>query len=348
MTQAKPLILLIATGGTISMVRNPKTGALQPADIDTFKDYISELDNEDVGYNIIAFNPMVDSSDVNPSMWSKLATIIYNEYNNYDGFVVLHGTDTMAYTASALSFMLENLNKPIVLTGSQLPMGVLRSDARENLLTAIEIASARDEEGDAIVPEVTVFFEDKLFRGNRTTKMSAEHFSAFASFNYEPLAVAGVHIKYYPHLVHYSDPDKPLRLHTTICNDVVVLQLFPGISETTVRNILSIPNLKAVVLETFGAGNAPSDQWLGDALSEATERGVIVVNKTQCLAGAVEMGRYATSLNLVSAGVISGLDITMEALLTKLMYLLGEKEGNTQIVKQLLQKSLCGEMTVDE
>ncbi len=343
-----PSVLLVVTGGTISMVRDSRTGALMPADVETFKTFLSDVNSAEVTLSVQAFEPLVDSSDVNPPMWSKLAQILYDEYDHYDGFVVLHGTDTMAYTASALSFMLENLNKPVVFTGSQLPFGVLRSDAKENMLTAIEIAAAKDDDGNAIVPEVTVFFEDRLFRGNRTTKISAEHFAAFKSFNYDPLAIAGVHIRYFPHLVHYSDSRLPLKLRTHICNDVVVLHLFPGISETTVRAILSIPGLKGVVLETFGSGNAPSDKWLFDALSEATANGVIIVNKTQCTRGSVEMGLYATSLNLLSAGVISGYDITTEALLTKMMYLLGENENDTDEVRRLLERSLCGEMTIDD
>ena len=225
---------------------------------------------------------------------------------------------------------------------------MLRSDAKENMLTAVEIAAAQDDEGNAIVPEVTIFFEDQLLRANRTTKVSAEHFSAFRSFNYEPLAMAGVHIKYFPHLVRYCDTQQPLRLRTRICTDVVVLHLFPGIAETTVRAILSIPGLKGVVLETFGAGNAPSDKWLLEALREATNRGVIIVNKTQCTSGSVEMGLYATSLNLLSAGVISGYDITTEALLTKMMYLLGENPDDTDKVRRQLGVPLCGEMTVDD
>ncbi len=340
-------VLIIVTGGTISMVQDPKSGALRPADIEVFKKYLAELDTEDISVNIVAFDPLVDSSDVHPTNWTEMATLIYNHYNEYDGFVVLHGTDTMAFSASALSFMLENLSKPVIFTGSQIPMGVLRTDAKANLLTAIEIAAAQDEEGYAIVPEVCICFEDKLFRGNRTTKKNAEHFGAFNSYNYPALARAGVHIKYEPHLIHYGDLNKPLRLRTKIDQNVAILKLFPGISEQTVKAILNIPNLRAVVLETYGAGNAPSVVWLREALQEAIERGIIIVNKTQCNTGFVDMGQYQTSINLMEAGVLSGYDITTEALLAKLMYLLGENGENTEEVKRLLSQDLCGEMTIE-
>ncbi len=340
-------VLIIVTGGTISMVQNPKTGALRPADVETFKQYLTEFDTEDIQIDIWSFEPLVDSSDVNPNNWAEMAHVIYDHYDQYDGFVVLHGTDTMAYSASALSFMLENLTKPVVFTGSQIPMGVLRTDAKENLLTAIEIAAAQDEEGYAIVPEVCICFEDKLFRGNRTTKKNAEHFGAFNSYNYPALARAGVHIRYEPHLIHYGDLNKPLRLRTKVDQNVAILKLFPGISEQTVKAILHIPNLRGVILETYGSGNAPSSAWLYDALKEAIMRGMIIVNKTQCNTGAVTMGQYETSLNLMKAGVLSGFDITTEALLTKMMYLLGENGEDTDEVRRLLAQDLCGEMTIE-
>jgi L-asparaginase len=337
-------VLLISTGGTITMVRDAKTRSLVPADMETFKAFMPELFAGDTEVEIEAFSPMIDSSDIGPQSWRQIAQMIYDRYDEYDGFVVLHGTDTMSYSASALSFMLENLSKPVVFTGSQLPVGVLRSDAKENLLTAIEIAAAKDEEGNAIVPEVTIYFEDQLFRANRTTKRNAEHFSAFNSYNYPALAKAGVHITYMPHLVRYSDPNAPLVLHTSFDCNVAVLKLFPGIQPSVVRALLRTRNLKGVVLETFGAGNAPSDKWLYKELKTAVDKGIIIVNKTQCNTGSVEMGLYAVSLNLMKAGVLSGYDITTEALLTKMMLLLGEQPERA---KELLGKSLCGEMTID-
>ena len=337
-------VLLISTGGTITMVRDKATQALVPADMETFKAYLPELFAGAVHVDIQAFSPLIDSSDVNPECWVRIARMVYDHYDEYDGFVVLHGTDTMSYSASALSFMLQNLSKPVVFTGSQLPVGVLRSDAKENLLTAIEIAAAKDEEGNAIVPEVTIYFEDRLFRANRTTKRNAEHFSAFNSYNYPALAKAGVHITYQPHLVHYSDPNAPLILHTSFDCNVAVLKLFPGIRQPVVRALLHTRGVKGVVLETFGAGNAPTDQWLYRELKAAVDRGIIIVNKTQCNTGSVEMGLYAVSLNLMKAGVISGYDITTEALLTKMMLLLGE---NPEHAKELIGQDLCGEMTID-
>ena len=340
-------VLLISTGGTITMVRSKTSGALVPADIENFKAYMPELFAGDIQVDIQAFSPLLDSSDVNPDCWVRMARMVYDHYEDYDGFVILHGTDTMSYSASALSFMLENLSKPVVFTGSQLPVGVLRSDAKENLLTAIEIAAAQDEEGNAIVPEVTIYFEDRLFRANRTTKRNAEHFSAFNSYNYPALAKAGVHITYQPHLVHYTDLNVPLRLHTNFDCNVAVLKLFPGIQQPVVRALLRTRGLKGVVLETFGAGNAPTDKWLYRELKAAVDKGIVIVNKTQCNTGSVEMGLYAVSLNLMKAGVISGHDITTEALLTKMMLLFGENPDDTELVSTLLGKDICGEMTID-
>lgn len=337
-------VLLIFTGGTISMSEDPATGALRPINFERLREFLPELKNTGINISSEPFLPFIDSSDVEPEHWEKIAKSIFENYDLFDGFVVLHGTDTMAYTASALSFMLENLSKPVILTGAQLPVGQLRSDAKENLLTSIEIASAY-ENGKAVVPEVCIFFEDTLFRGNRTTKKNAEHFNAFNSYNYPPLAKAGVHIKYYQNYIHYPEPDQVLQLNTRTNRNVAILKLFPGITSQTVTAILNIVELRAVVLETFGAGNAPRKKWFFDALRDASERGIIIVNRSQCSTGSVEMGRYETSLNLMNAGVISGFDITTEALVTKLMYLLG-KSGSNNEVKHLLSESICGEMTI--
>ena len=340
-------VLLIFTGGTISMAEDPISGALRPLDFERLQEFIPEIKNTKTRVDCYPFDPFIDSSDVRPPFWCELAQTIYDNYDNYDGFVVLHGTDTMSFSASALSFMLDNLSKPVIFTGSQLPVGMMRSDAKENLLTAIEIAAA-ELDGNPRVPEVCIFFEDTLFRGNRTTKKNAEHFNAFDSHNYPPLAKAGVHIKYNPTAIHYPLSDLPLSLHKKVDQNVAILKLFPGITEHTVNAILNIPHLRAVVLETFGSGNAPQHPWFYQTLKKATEQGIIIVNKTQCSSGAVEMGRYETSLNLLSSGVISGHDITTEALVTKLMYLLGEHGDDIEKVRELLQQNLCGEMTIEE
>ena len=326
------------------MSENYETGALSPVDFDHLQKYIPELSIIGVKTTSIPLLPLIDSSDIMPDLWKRLAHIIEENYNNYDGFVILHGTDTMAYTASALSFMLENLSKPVILTGSQLPIGVMRTDAKENLLTAIEIAAAK-ENNQSIVPEVCIFFEDTLFRGNRTTKRSTEHFNAFKSHNYPLLAQAGVHIKYFRSYIKYPHDGIKLRVKTKIDTNIAILKIFPGITQDCVEAILNIRNLKAVILESFGTGNAPRIEWFYAAVKEATERGVLIINRSQCSTGAVEMGRYETSLNLLSAGVMSAHDCTIEAITTKLMCVLGECTSIDD-VKHHLNMSVCGEMTV--
>ena len=339
-----PSVLLIYTGGTIGMIENPETGALENFNFDHLLRHVPELKRFNYRISSYQFDPPIDSSDMEPRYWAKLVKIINYNYDNFDGFVILHGTDTMAYTASALSFMLENLGKPVILTGSQLPIGTLRTDGKENLITSIEIAAAKNSDGTAMVPEVCIFFENHLMRGNRTTKINAENFNAFRSFNYPPLARVGIHIKYEPRLIRRPDPEKKFKPHYLFDTNVAILTLFPGIQETMVDALLHAKDLKAVVLKTFGAGNAPQKPWLIRLLKEATDRGIIIVNITQCSSGAVEMERYETGIHLLQAGVISGYDSTPECALSKLMFLLGHGYSNREI-RYMMNTCMIGEIS---
>jgi len=334
-------ILLIYTGGTIGMMQSHSTGALKPFDFKHLKNEVPELQRLPVTLDSISFKHPIDSSNMHPNVWIELAEIIEKNYAKFDGFVILHGSDTMAYTASALSFMLENLAKPVVLTGSQLPIGIIRTDGKENLITAIEIAAAQKNK-KPLVPEVSVYFEYELYRGNRTLKYNAAHFDAFKSPNYPVLAEAGVNIEYKTNYIRKASTKK-LKVHKQLDNDILVLPLFPGISKKITSSILQTKGLKAVVLQTFGAGNAPTDKWFVDELSAAIKRGVIIYNVTQCLEGSVVQGKYETSAQLKQIGVISGEDITMEAAVTKLMFLLAQKLPS-QKLKKMLSASICGEM----
>ncbi len=342
-----PSVLLVYTGGTIGMIENAETGALESFNFDHLLQLVPELKRFNCHINTYSFEPPIDSSDMEPHHWARLVRIIQNNYDKYDGFVILHGTDTMAYTASAMSFMLENLSKPVILTGSQLPMGMLRTDGKENLITAIEIALAKNADGTPTVPEVCIFFERELMRGNRTTKINAENFNAFRSYNYPCLAHSGIHIKYENMRIRRPDPTKPLKAHCLFDTNVVVLTLFPGIQESIITSVFKVEGLKAVVMKTFGSGNAPQKPWLIKLIRKATERGIIIVNITQCQSGGVEMERYTTGRQLLDAGVISGYDSTPECALTKLMFLLGHDLPPEEI-RRLMNTNLAGEITIDE
>jgi len=338
----KSAVLLIYTGGTIGM-KEDSDNSLRPYDFSQITEEVSELKKFEIRIDSFTFDPLIDSSDVEPEIWQQLAKLIRLKYENYDGFVILHGTDTMAYSASALSFMLEGLDKPVVFTGSQLPIGRPRTDGKENLVSAIEIAAARDEEGKAIVPEVCIFFNSQLFRGNRTTKINAAAFDAFASPNFPALAEAGITIRYRKPLVLRSD-GRPFSIHTDIDTRVSILKLHPGITEKVVQNILLGDNTRAVIIETYGSGNAISRPWFTRIVKQACDSGRILVNVTQCLAGDVNMDIYATGRALKDAGVVSGCDMTTEGALAKLFHLMGEHADNEK-VKALLSENLRGEMT---
>lgn len=325
------------------MVHDPHSGSLVPIDFRHISDHVPELRKFGYDLHSISFDPVKDSSNIDPGVWVKMAEIIEESYDDFDGFVILHGTDTMAYTASALSFMLENLAKPVILTGSQLPIGLLRTDGRENLITAIEIAAAIENDSPA-VPEVCIFFDNKLTRGNRTTKMSAEHFDAFYSPNYHLLAEVGLHLKYFHNLISYPRKEQKLIVHKSFDTNVAILKLFPGINRKLVNAITKTDGLRGLIIETFGSGNAPTYQWFLDDLKQFIDKGGIILNVTQCHGGSVEMGLYETSRQMLAAGVVSGRDITSEASVTKLMHLLGRFTSKDKVV-QSLNISLAGEIS---
>lgn len=339
----RPRILIIYTGGTIGMVENPVDGSLEPFDFEHLIDNVPRIKRLDYEIDNYQFKKPIDSSAMNPSHWDNIARVIETAYDKYDGFVVLHGTDTMAYTASALSFMLENLRKPVVITGSQLPIGEVRTDGEENLITALQVAASRDKDGKPMIQEVAIQFENCLWRGNRSTKYSADNFNAFHSSNFPRLAKIGLGIEFRDEVLHRCTDNAPLKVHYGMDTHVNCLSLFPGISEETVRYILNQPGLKGIVMKTFGAGNAPSDAWFVKAVRDAVERGIVIVNITQCGNGMVDPVRYKTGLILNEAGVIPGHDLTSEAAITKLMFLFGQGYS-TDEVKRLMEVPLAGEM----
>ncbi|HAC40652.1 MAG TPA: L-asparaginase 1 [Rikenellaceae bacterium] len=338
-------VLIIYTGGTIGMKEDPADGTLKPFDFSQIKEEVPELNKFDVRIDSYTFDPLIDSSDVEPSLWADLAQLISDKYEEYDGFVILHGTDTMAYSASTLSFMLEGLTKPVVFTGSQLPIGVPRTDGKENLISAVEIAAAKDPEGHAYVPEVAICFDSLLLRGNRSTKYSAEAFNAFASPNCPPLAEAGINIRYNTDIIRKPVYwDAQLRVQTHLDTRVSILKIHPGITPMVARHFLCAPEIRACIIETYGSGNALSKEWFLQILKEADAQGKILLNVTQCKSGTVNMNLYATGASLKHAGVLSGADITTEAALGKLFCLMGRSDNN-QWVKTMLEKNLCGEIS---
>lgn len=339
----KPKILIVYTGGTIGMVKDYNTGALKAFDFSQISSKIPELQQLNCEISTISFDEPIDSSNMNVTYYIQIAEIISDNYNSFDGFVVLTGSDTMSYTSSAISFMFENLHKPVIFTGSQLPIGDLRTDAKENLITSIQVASAY-ENGKPIIQEVGLYFEYKLYRANRTTKINAEQFEAFASMNYPPLAESGVHLNFnYPLLLKPKTTECELVFRKKLDNRVAILKLFPGITENVVKSFINISDLKGIILETYGSGNAPTEKWFVNLLEEAIKKGIYIVNVTQCAGGSVILGHYETSSELKRIGVVDGKDITTETAVAKMMYLLGEKLSKEEF-KHYFEKSLRGEM----
>ena len=339
---SKSKILLIYTGGTIGMVKDYETGALKAFNFNKLLKNIPELRLLDCEIRTASFTDPIDSSNMNPKYWVELCTIIESNYNDFDGFVVLHGSDTMSYTASALSFMLENLSKPVIFTGSQLPIGDLRTDAKENLITAVQLAALHENE-TPVIQEVGLYFEYKLYRANRTTKVSAEHFEAFASPNYPSLVTSGVHINVSKEVL-LSPVKNELKVHKNLVDEVLLLKMHPGISERMVSAMLAISDVKGVVLETYGSGNTTTQEWFINAIEKVLAKGIPVVNVTQCISGSVQMGDYETSVGLKKAGVISGKDLTTEAAIVKMMYLLGQGLS-PEVFKSVYETSLRGELS---
>jgi L-asparaginase len=335
-------ILIIYTGGTIGMMADPVTKVLKPINFEQIMDNVPELEKLNCKIKVHSFNEIIDSSNMNPAIWSELAGLIQDNYDDVDGFVILHGSDTMAFTASALSFMLENLAKPIIFTGSQLPISAIRTDAKENLMTAIEIANAKKND-HARVPEVCIYFDYKLFRGNRSFKYNSSKFEAFRSPNYPILAESGVHLRFSVNDIRQPN-QAALTVHNNLANDVAVLKLYPGIGPKVVEAVLGA-DVRGVVMETFGAGNTTTDQWFIDLLKQAIDGGKVIVDISQCKVGTVELGRYETSKQLKDIGVANGYDMTYEAAVTKMMFLLGQSEDPKE-VKNLMEVDLRGELTV--
>ncbi len=336
-------VLLIYTGGTIGMAKDEQSGLLKPVNFDHLLSLVPEVRQIDCELSTMSFDTPIDSSNMSPEIWGALAQLIATHYDNYDGFVILHGSDTMAFTASALCFMLQGLNKPVILTGSQLPIGIIRTDGKENIITAIEIAAAK-KNGLPLVPEVAIYFEYRLYRGSRTYKSNAAHFDAFHSPNYPELAEAGVHINYNHTAIRKPD-SRPLNLCLKFEPNIVILKLFPGITQEVVTAIFNIEGLKGVILETYGSGNAPNQPWFLSCVSNALAKGLVLVNITQCTSGAVESGRYETTSELNKTAVINGHDMTTEASLAKLMYLLGSCHSR-EAIKKGFETSICGEVTI--
>lgn len=345
MENKRPKILIIYTGGTIGMIENAEKHTLQPFDFSLLIDNVPKVKMLDYDIDNIQFHPPIDSSNMSPKHWSDIAHAIEDNYDNYDGFVVLHGTDTMAYTASALSFMLDNLAKPVIITGSQLPIGEVRTDGEENLITALQVAAATGKDGEAIVQEVAILFENYLWRGNRSTKMSADNFNAFKSNNYPELAKIGLGITFHNEALYRMSSRRPLKVRYTMDPNVMVLTLHPGMTESTLQYLLDTPGIKGIVLRTYGAGNCPSEPWFLNLIHKATQRGLVIVNVTQCVNGGVNDTLYETGSQLNLSGVISGHDITCEAALTKLMYLFGLGLSPEE-VKKYMNCAICGEVSL--